>query len=115
MTRKHCNRWLRVAQCEAGGRQWSITHRSLHQIRWRLNSTYDGGLQFSRRTWRSNVARIPARQLTPFQRQQRARGVYAYAYRAPSSVQILAAEVLRRRIGGNPHQSAGWPTCGSRF
>lgn len=115
MTRRQCVRWVRVAQCESGGQQWRVTLRSMRQIGWHINRAYDGGLQFSVRTWRGNVGRIPSRFLTRYQRIQRNRGRYAFAYSAPPSVQILAAEVLRKRIGGNPHQSAGWPTCGARY
>lgn len=112
MTRRHCVRWLQVAQCETGGQQRRVTHRSFHQIRWRYNgsSGYDGALQFSPRTWRGNIGRIPARKLTRLQRIQRAKGRYAYAYNAPPSVQILAAEVLRKRVN-----LGQWPSCGSRF
>lgn len=115
MTRRTCRRWVLVGQCETGGQQTTITLRSIGQIRWRYNgsSGYDGGLQFSPSTWRSNVARIPSRQLTRPERIARNAGRYHHAWSAPPSVQILAAEVLRKRIGGNPKQSAGWPHCGA--
>lgn len=117
MTRRRCVQWIQVAQCETGGQQRRVTLSSLRQIRWRYSGPgyYDGGLQFSPSTWTSNVYRIAARLLTRAQRIARSRGEYHHAYVAPSSVQILAAEVLRRRIGGNPHQSAGWPHCGAWF
>ncbi|OPZ65616.1 MAG: Transglycosylase-like domain protein [Firmicutes bacterium ADurb.Bin506] len=115
MTRARCIQWVQVAQCEAGGQQRRVTLTSIRQIDWRTNSTYDGGLQFKQSTWTSNMGRIAARHLTRYQRIQRSNGRYYFAYRAPSSVQILAAEVLRKRIGGNPHQTAGWPHCGAWF
>lgn len=115
MTRRMCRRWVQVGQCETGGQQTTITLRSIGQIRWRYDgeSGYDGGLQFSPSTWRSNVARIPSRQLTRPERLARNAGRYHHAWSAPPSVQILAAEVLRLRIGGNPQQTAGWPVCGA--
>lgn len=113
MTRRTCRRWVQVAQCETGGQQRSITLRSIVQIRWRLNAYHDGGLQFTPSTWTSNVSRIPARQLTRTERRARDAGRYHHAYAAPPSVQVLAADVLRLRIGGDPHQSAGWPVCGA--
>lgn len=115
MTRPHCIRWIEVAQCEAGGQQRSVTLRSIRQIGWRTNKAYDGGLQFSVRTWRGNIGRVAARKLTRRERLHRNAGRYRFAYGAPARVQILAAEVLRLRLGGNPHQSAGWPSCGARF
>lgn len=117
MPRARCAQWLLVAQCETGGQQWSVSHRSLNQIVWSYNgsSGYDGGLQFSPSTWTSNVARIPSIKLTRYQRLQRRAGRYHHAWSAPSSVQILAAEVLRVRIGGNPEKSSGWPHCGAWF
>lgn len=113
MTRARCIQWVQVAQCESGGQQTRVTITSLRQIGWRTNKYHDGGLQFTERTWRSNVGRIPARKLTRPQRRARDAGRYRYAYNAPPAVQILAAEVLRLRIGGNPQQSAGWPHCGA--
>lgn len=115
MTRPRCIQWVQVAQCETGGQQRRVTLRSLRQIQWRYNgrSGFDGALQFKPSTWISNVHRIAARKLTRYQRMKRAAGHYNYAYRSPASVQILAAEVLRIRIGGNPAQTAGWPHCGA--
>lgn len=117
MTRRRCIQWVQVAQCETGGQQRRVTLHSLRQIRWRYNgrSGYDGALQFKPSTWISNVHRIAARKLTRPQRIARQRGRYNWAYNAPPSVQILAAEVLRVRIGGNPQQTAGWPHCGAWF
>lgn len=114
MPRPRCVRWLRVAQCETGGQQRRITHRSLRQIRWRYDgpSGYDGGLQFGVRTWRGNIGRVAVRDLTRAQHTARRRGSYRVAHRAPASVQILAAEELRvRPDGGLSH----WPSCGSRW
>lgn len=113
MTRPRCVQWVQVAQCETGGQQYNVSLVSIAQIGWRTDGAFDGGLQFRRSTWTSNVARIPAVKLTRPQRQARAAGRYAFAYNAPPSVQILAAEVLRVRIGGNPEQTAGWPHCGA--
>ncbi len=117
MTLARCAQWVQVGQCETGHGQYRVTLRSLWSVRWRYNgsSGYDGGLQFSTTTWTSNVHRIPSRQLTRYQRIQRSRGAYHHAHAAPAAVQILAAEVLRVRIGGSPHQSAGWPHCGAWF
>lgn len=117
MTRARCAQWVAVGQCETGGQQTSLTARSVAQIRWRYSGPgyYDGGLQFSPTTWTSNVARIPSRKLTRYQRLQRRAGRYHHAWSAPAAVQILAAEVLRIRIGGNPAQTAGWPNCGRWF
>ena len=113
MTRERCIQWVQVGQCESGGQQTTVTITSIGQIGWRTDAYHDGGLQFTQRTWRSNVGRIPARQLTRPQRRARDAGRYRYAFNAPPSVQILAAEVLRLRIGGYPQQSAGWPHCGA--
>lgn len=117
MTRRRCVQWVQVAQCETGGQQYRVTLRSIQQVRWRYSGPgyYDGGLQFSPTTWTSNMNRIPARQLTRKQRIDRREGRYRFAYGAPPAVQILAAEVLRQRIGGNPAQTAGWPICGAWF
>lgn len=115
MTRARCVQWLQVAQCETGGQQRRVTLASLRQIRWRIRNGYEGGLQFTHPTWRSNVYRIASWRLTRPQRVARRAGSYDHGYAAPAPVQILAAEVLRIRIGGNPQQSAGWPVCGARF
>lgn len=117
MRRSTCKRWLLVAQCESGGQQRTITLRSLRQIDWKYNgkSGYKGGLQFSPRTWSSNVHRIKSRHLTRAQRKQRSMGRYNNAFQSPPSIQILAADVLRQRIGGSPHRTSGWPSCGARW
>ena len=115
MPRRSCIAWLRVGQCETGDpKDRSVTSESIRRIRWRYDgaSGYDGGLQFSVRTWRGNIGRVPARRLTYVQRRDRARGVYVFAHSAPASVQILAADALRvRRGGGMGH----WPSCGRRW
>lgn len=115
MTRARCVQWLQVAQCETGHQQYRVTLRSVRAIRWRYNgsSGYDGALQFKPSTWTSNVGRIPSRQLTRFQRKQRAAGRYHHAWSAPPAVQTLAAEVLRKR----PDSSGlgNWPHCGAWF
>lgn len=113
MTRHRCIQWVQVAQCESGGQQRHVTLVSIRQIGWRTDAYHDGGLQFTTGTWTSNMGRIPSRFLTRPQRIDRQAGRYRYAFNAPPSVQILAAEVLRKRIGGNPQQSAGWPHCGA--
>lgn len=117
MTRARCIQWVQVAQCETGGQQRRVTLRSIRQIRWRYSGPgyYDGALQFSPTTWTSNVHRIQSWRLTRPQRIARRAGDYHHAYTGPASVQILASEVLRIRIGGNPHQTAGWPHCGAWF
>lgn len=114
ITRASCLGWMRVAQCETGGQQRSITYASLVQIRWRYNgrSGYDGALQFSPRTWRASVWRIPARRLTRVQYIERRAGAYAYAYGAPPAVQVLASDALRVRRDGGLGQ---WPDCGGRY
>lgn len=115
MPRRSCLGWMLVAQCETGGQQWSITYRSLRQIRWRYDgrSGYDGALQFPPRTWRASVGRIPSRRLTRAQYAARARGDYAFAHGAPPAVQVLAADALRvRRDGGG---LGHWPSCGRRY
>jgi len=116
MPRRSCIAWLRVGQCETGDPDdRSVTSESIRRIRWRYDgsSGYDGGLQFSVRTWGGNIGRVPARRLTRAQRLDRARGVYSFAHRAPASVQILAADALRvRRDGGGLRH---WPVCGSRW
>lgn len=113
MTRRRCVQWVQVAQCETGGQQRRVTLRSIGQIGWRYDgrSGYDGGLQFSPTTWTSNVGRIPARQLTRYQRLQRNAGRYHHAWSAPASVQILASEVLRLRPDSTG--LGNWPTCGA--
>lgn len=115
MPRKHCIAWLRVAQCETGDpKDRGVTAASVRRIMWRYNgaSGYDGGLQFSVRTWRGNIGRVPARRLTRSQRMARVRGAYPLAHRAPAPVQILAADALRvRPDGGMGH----WPVCGRRW
>jgi hypothetical protein len=105
---------MRVAQCETGGQQRSITYRSLRQIRWRYDgrSGYDGALQFSPRTWRASVGRIPARRLTRAQYVARRAGLYAFAFDAPPAVQVLASDALRVRPDGGLGQ---WPDCGWRY
>jgi hypothetical protein len=77
-------RWKRVAQCESN-RQWHI------------NSTYDGGLQFSPATWRYALR---------LYRYTRPGPVWRYAYQAPARIQIRAAEALRKREGLHH-----WPHC----
>ena len=93
----NCRGWLRVAICETGDSTIKLTAKHIRSIRWRIDETYDGGLQFSPGTWRATGSR------------------YSHAYRAPSSEQVKRAEVWRKRIGGDPHSSAGWPNCGRYF
>lgn len=116
MPRRHCVAWMRVAQCETGDpRDRGVTYRSLRKIRWRYDgaSGYDGALQFSPRTWRGNIGRVPARRLTRAQWVARERGVYRLAHGAPPAVQILTADALRvRRDGGG---LGHWPSCGGRW
>ncbi len=115
MTRRVCVRWLRVAQCETGDpADRGVTAESLRRIQWRYNgaSGFDGGLQFSVRTWRGNVGRVASWRLTWLQRRARERGEYVFAYAAPPAVQMLAAEALRVRPGGG---LGHWPRCGARW
>jgi len=116
MPRRHCVAWMRVAQFETGDTDdVGVTASSLRRLRWRYNgpSGYDGALQFSPRTWRASVGRIPARSLTREQHAARARGAYGLAWAAPPAVQVLAAEALRvRRDGGG---LGHWPSCGRRW
>ncbi|UYM04881.1 transglycosylase family protein [Solicola gregarius] len=69
--------WNRLAQCESGGR-------------WHINSTYDGGLQFSPSTWRGYGG-----------------GKFApYAYKAKRWEQIAIAQRVLRGQGWG-----AWPAC----
>lgn len=77
----HAAGWMRVADCESS-------------FRWRLNGTFDGGLQFSPTTWRSVDTKHR----------------YSYAYQAPPWFQVAMAEKLRKRDG-----IGQWPHCGSKF
>jgi hypothetical protein len=77
------SQWDRLAQCESGGN-------------WRANTGngYYGGLQFSRRTWRSYGG-----------------GAYATtANHASRSQQIAIAEKVLRGQGWK-----AWPTCSKRI
>lgn len=115
MPRRHCVAWMRVAQCETGDPDdRGVTAASLPRIRWRYDgaSGYDGAVQFSPRTWRGNIGRVPARKLTRSQFAARARGAYAFAHEAPPAVQLLAADALRTRRGGG---MGHWPSCGGRW
>lgn len=69
--------WIRVARCESG-------------LRWWLNGTYDGGLQFLPSTWTARGTR------------------WRYAYQAPAWAQIAAANQLRSQ------RASQWPRC-SRY
>jgi hypothetical protein len=90
------HRWIDVAACETGGGR-------IADIDWEYSGPgyYDGALQFDPGTWRT------------VQRGRRLQ--YRYAYEAPPWVQILRADQWRRRIGGNPAISAGWPHCGNEY
>ena len=73
--------WNRLAQCESGGR-------------WHINSTYDGGLQFSPSTWRGYGG-----------------GKFAsYAYKAKRWQQVAIAERVLRGQGWG-----AWPACSSKL
>ena len=73
--------WNRLAQCESGGR-------------WHINSTYDGGLQFSPSTWRAYGG-----------------GKFApYAYQAKRWQQVAIAERTLRGQGWG-----AWPSCSSQL
>lgn len=76
--------WDRVAECES---TW----------RWHIDSTYDGGLQFSPGTWRAYGGTMYA----------------GYAYAATPEQQIAIAEnVLREGYGPHGPQGRGaWPHC----
>lgn len=80
--------WKPVARCESG-------------LQWRYNgrSGFDGALQFHPTTWTSVVRGTRY-------------AVYTYAYQAPPIIQVLMAERWRKKIGGQPHSTAGWPHCG---
>ena len=94
----NCARWLRVAVCETG-RGRGLTPATIRTIRWSYGGPgfYDGGLQFDPHTW-----------LTVSEG-------YRFAYLAPPRVQVASADRWRRKIGGDPHSSAGWPHCGKFF
>lgn len=114
MTTRHCQRWLRVAQCESGDpKDRGVTVSSINRIRWKYNGAYKGGLQFTQRTWNGNVNRIPNRKLTRNDRAMRVSGAFRLAHQSSSRIQILTAETLRIRKdgGGLKH----WPKCGKRF
>lgn len=73
--------WNRLAQCESGGR-------------WHINSTYDGGLQFSPSTWRAYGG-----------------GKFApYAHKAKRWQQISIAQRTLRGQGWG-----AWPACSSKL
>ncbi|MGH3360420.1 MAG: transglycosylase family protein [Nocardioidaceae bacterium] len=73
--------WDRLAQCESGGR-------------WHINSTYDGGLQFSPSTWRA----YGGAKFAP------------YAYQAKRWEQIAIAERALRGQGWG-----AWPACSAEL
>lgn len=73
---------LRMASCESNQR-------------WRLDSSYDGGLQFDPGTWRETGSKIP------------------FAYMATMTEQMYRAVIWRFRIG-TWVTTAGWPVCGYR-
>lgn len=73
--------WNRLAQCESGGR-------------WHINSTYDGGLQFSPSTWRAYGGGRFA----------------AYAHGAKRWQQIFIAQRTLRSQGWG-----AWPACSSKL
>ena len=73
--------WNRLAQCESGGR-------------WHINSTYDGGLQFSPSTWRGYGG-----------------GKFAsHAYKAKRWQQVAIAERVLRGQGWG-----AWPACSAKL
>jgi hypothetical protein len=61
---------------------------------WFLDSTYDGGLQFSPGTWNATGS------------------AYAYAYQAPILEQKYRGVIWAHKINWNWHSTAGWPVCG---
>lgn len=75
------SRLLRMAWCES-------------RQRWKLNSTFDGGLQFSPSTWNATGSE------------------YSFAYQAPELEQMYRAVVWASMIGWTWHSTAGWPVCG---
>jgi hypothetical protein len=93
------HRWERVSDCESGDRDRNGRPMP-GTARWRYNGLHDGGPQFNPGTW----AKV--------NRRAKPRNRYAFAYQAPKWVQIAGAERWRHMIGGNPHQTAGWPGCG---
>lgn len=62
--------------------------------RWHINSTFDGGLQFSPSTW------------------WKTRSPWAYAYEAPAYEQKYRAVIWAHMIGWAWHSTEGWPVCG---
>lgn len=60
---------------------------------WHYDGLYDGGLQFSPRTWASLGS------------------PYRFAYQAPKWEQMYRAVILAHRIGCW-RCTAGWPNCG---
>jgi Transglycosylase-like domain len=73
--------WYALAECESGG-DWSYNGPS----------GFDGGLQFLPSTWDSMGTG------------------YAYAWQAPASVQIAAAQRLQAQSGWGQ-----WPTCAAKL
>ena len=72
--------WYAIAQCESGG-DWD----------YHGPSGFDGGLQFLPSTWSSLHMG------------------YTYAWQAPPTVQIAAAEKLLAEVGGRGWTQ--WPVC----
>lgn len=69
-------------------------HRCESRGNWFINSTFDGGLQFSEQTWSSLGSK------------------YSFAYQAPILEQKYRAVILYRRIG-TWQSTATWPHCGA--
>lgn len=116
MSIRKCRKWLMVAQCESGSSSdKNITLKSVKSIQWKYNgrSGFDGGLQFSQRTWNGNIGRIKTNLLTKQEQNKRIQGSYKTAWKSPSHIQILTAEVLRTRRDSNGLNN--WPKCGNRF
>jgi hypothetical protein len=75
------SRLTRMARCESG-------------LRWHIDGTFDGGLQFSPSTWAATGS------------------PWRYAYQAPVYEQKYRAVIWASRIGWAWHSTAGWPVCG---
>lgn len=74
-------RILRMAFCES-------------RNRWKINSLFDGGLQFSPSTWNATGSD------------------YTFAYQAPQLEQMYRSIVWASMIGWQWRSTAGWPNCG---
>ncbi len=81
VVKPHNSHLIQMARCES-------------TLRWHLNGTFDGGLQFSPTTWNATGSK------------------YAFAYLASPLEQKYRAVIWANKIGYAWHTTAGWPVCG---